>query len=190
MALVLGLLLLWLAPTHSMAQQTGQLIQEINISGNRKTPKETIKARIYSREGDVYDEAALQRDLRSVWNTGYFDDVRIEREQTTKGWIITFYVSEKKTIRTIEYKGLSSVSQSDVLDRYKKVKLPLTVDSPYDATKVIRQSCLTTTSCRARPPVCRRESTGPADSACLRWCDFQREGRPQDQSRQDRISGE
>jgi outer membrane protein insertion porin family len=138
LALVLGLLLLWLAPTHSMAQQTGQLIQEINIVGNRKTPKETIKARIYSREGDVYDEAALQRDLRSVWNTGYFDDVRIEREQTTKGWIITFYVTEKKTIRTIEYKGLSSVSQSDVLDRYKKVKLPLTVDSPYDATKVIR----------------------------------------------------
>ncbi len=86
LALVLGLLLLWLVPTHSMAQQAGQLIQEINVSGNRKTPKETIKARIYTREGDVYDEAALQRDLRSVWNTGYFDDVRIEREQTTKGW--------------------------------------------------------------------------------------------------------
>ena len=138
LALVLGLFLLWLVPTHSIAQQAGQLIQEIDVSGNRKTPKETIKARIYTRPGDVYDEAALQRDLRSVWNTGYFDDVRIEREQTTKGWVITFYVTEKKTIRTIEYKGLSSVSQSDVLDRYKKVKLPLTVDSPYDATKVIR----------------------------------------------------
>lgn len=137
LALVLGLLLLWLAPTHSIAQQTGQLIQEIDVSGNRKTPKETVKARIYTREGDVYDEAALQRDLRSVWNTGYFDDVRIERQQSTKGWVITFYVTEKKTIRTIEYKGLSSVSQSDVLDRYKKVKVPLTVDSPYDATKVI-----------------------------------------------------
>ncbi len=138
LALVLGLFLFWLVPTHSIAQQTAQLIQEIEVSGNRKTPKETVKARIYTRPGDVYDEAALQRDLRSVWNTGYFDDVRIEREQTSKGWVITFYVREKQTIRTIEYKGLSSVSQSDVLDRYKKVKLPLTVDSPYDATKVIR----------------------------------------------------
>ncbi len=138
MALVLGLFLFWLVPTHSIAQQAGQLIQDIEVSGNRKTPKETVKSRIYTRAGDVYDEAALQRDLRSVWNTGYFDDVRIEREQTTKGWNITFYVSEKKTIRTIEYKGLSSISQSDVLERYKKVKLPLTVDSAYDATKVIR----------------------------------------------------
>jgi outer membrane protein insertion porin family len=138
LALVLGLFLFWLALTPSMAQQAGQLIHEIDVSGNRKTPKETIKARIYSRAGDVYDEAALQRDLRSVWNTGYFDDVRVERVQTTKGWDITFYVTEKQTIRTIEYKGLSSVSQSDVLDRYKKAKVPLTVDSPYDATKVIR----------------------------------------------------
>jgi outer membrane protein insertion porin family len=138
LALVLGLFLFWLAPTHSIAQQNGQLIQHIEVNGARKIPKETVKARIYTREGDVYDEAALQRDLRSVWNSGYFDDVRIERELTTKGWDITFYVTEKKTIRTIEYKGLSSVSQSDVLDRYKKVKLPLTVDSPYDVTKVIR----------------------------------------------------
>ena len=93
---------------------------------------------MYSRAGDVYDEAALQRDLRSVWNTGYFDDVRIEREQGDKGWIIHFYVREKPTIRTIEYHGLNSVSQSDVLERYKKVKVPMTVDSPYDATKVIK----------------------------------------------------
>jgi len=65
-------------------------------------------------------------------------DVRMEREQTTKGWIINIYVSEKPTIRTIDYKGLNSVSVSDVLERYKKVKVPLTVDSPYDATKVIK----------------------------------------------------
>jgi outer membrane protein insertion porin family len=47
-------------------------------------------------------------------------------------------VREKPTIRTIDYHGLNSVSQSDVLERYKKVKVPLTVDSPYDPTKVIK----------------------------------------------------
>lgn len=138
MALVLGFFLLWLAPALSLAQQTGQVIQDIDIIGNRRIPKESITSHIYTRAGDVYDEAALQRDLVSVWNTGYFDDVRIEREQGSKGWIIHFYVREKPTIRTIDYKGLNSVSQSDVLERYKKVKVGLTVDSPYDPTKVIR----------------------------------------------------
>ena len=118
--------------------QNSQTIEKIDIDGNRRIPKDTIKSHIFSREGDVYDEAALQRDLRSVWNTGYFDDVRVEREQTAKGWTITIFVREKPTIRSIEYHGLNAVSQSDVLERYKKVKVGLTVDSPYDPTKVIK----------------------------------------------------
>jgi len=134
--LALCFVLFCLAPL--MAQQNGQLIQDIDVSGNRKVPAETVKARIYTKAGDVYDETSLQRDLRSVWNSGYFDDVRVEREESPKGWIIHFYVREKPTIRVIEYKGLNSVSQSDVLERYKKIKLSFTQDSPYDATKVIR----------------------------------------------------
>src|SRR5258708_6752101 len=139
LALILGLLLLGLVQKAFAAPQaTGQLIEEIDVTGNRRIPTETVKSRIYSRKGDVYDEAALQRDLRSVWNSGYFEDVRMEREQSPKGWIIHIYVREKPTIRTIEYKGLNSVSQSDVLERYKKAKVSLTVDSPYDPTKVIK----------------------------------------------------
>lgn len=138
LALILCLLLLALVPQAFAAPQTGQLIEDIRVEGNRRIPTETVKSRIYTRSGDVYDEAALQRDLRSVWNSGYFEDVRMEREQTPKGWTIHIYVREKPTIRTIDYKGLNSVSQSDVLERYKKVKVPLTVDSPYDPTKVIK----------------------------------------------------
>jgi outer membrane protein insertion porin family len=139
---ILGFLFFTLIGLNSSAAaqtgQTGQTIESIDISGNRRIPKETILARVYTRAGDVYDEAALQRDLRSVFSSGYFDDVRIEREQTAKGFAIHIFVREKPTIRTIEYKGLNAVSQSDVLDRYKKVKVPLTVDSPYDPTKVIK----------------------------------------------------
>jgi len=132
---VLAALLLLAAP-WTLAQQ--DVLTDIKVTGNRKIPAETIKARIFSRPGDTYDAAALERDFNSLWNTGYFEDVRMEREQSPKGWIIHIYVREKPTIRTIEYKGLNSVSQSDVLERYKKVKVPLTVDSPYDPTKVIK----------------------------------------------------
>ncbi|HEY1939232.1 MAG TPA: outer membrane protein assembly factor BamA [Candidatus Angelobacter sp.] len=138
MALVLCLLLLGLAPKGIAAPQAPQIISEIDVIGNRRIPTETVLSRVYTRVGDVYDEAALQRDLRSVWNSGYFEDVRMEREQSSKGWLIHIYVREKPTIRTIDYHGLNSVSQSDVLERYKKVKVPLTVDSPYDPTKVIK----------------------------------------------------
>ncbi len=83
-----------------------------------------MRARIFSKKGDVYSEAALRRDYMSLWNTGYFDDIRLEAtESPTGGKIITFFVREKKLIRSIDYKGLSSVQQSDVLDEFKKQKV-------------------------------------------------------------------
>ncbi len=119
-----------------MAQQ--DLIVEVVPHGNRRIPAETIRARLFIKAGDVYDQAAIERSFNSLWNTGYFDDLRFEREQTPKGWIIHVYVKEKPTIREIKYLGLSSVSQSDVLDRFKERKVGLTQESQYDPTKVKR----------------------------------------------------
>jgi outer membrane protein assembly factor BamA len=62
------------------------VISEINVTGNRRIPKETILARVFTKPGDVYDTAALERDFNSLWNTGYFEDIKILREQTPKGW--------------------------------------------------------------------------------------------------------
>ena len=58
--------------------------------------------------GDTVDPLAIERDFNSLWNTGYFEDVRIEKEDTPKGIILNVYVREKPTIREINYKGMSS----------------------------------------------------------------------------------
>ena len=117
-----------------LAQQ--DVVSEIVIRGNRRIPGDTIRARMFTKPGDVYDQAALERDFNSLWNTGYFDDVRIEREQSPKGWIIYVYVKEKPTVREIKYTGLSSITQSDILDKFKEQKVGLTQESQYDPTKV------------------------------------------------------
>ena len=112
------------------------VISDVVVSGNRRIPAETIRARIFTHAGDVYDEAALERDFHSLWNTGYFEDIRFEREESPKGWILHIIVKERPTIREINYVGLSSVSKSDVLDRFKEAKVGLSVESQYDPTKV------------------------------------------------------
>ncbi len=130
--LVLVALLLLVAPV--VGQQ--DLIVKIEIHGNRRIPADTVRARIFSKPGDVYDQAAIERDFNALWNTGYFEDIRFEREQTDKGWILHIYLKERPTIREINYTGLSAVSTSDVLDRFKDRKVGLSVESQYDPTKV------------------------------------------------------
>ena len=121
-----------------LARAGGQqdLIVGIEVHGQRKIPADAIKARIFTRSGDVYDQAGIERDFNALWNTGYFEDIRFEREQTDKGWVIHIYVKERPTIREINYVGLNAVSKSDVLDRFKQDKVNLSVESQYDPTKV------------------------------------------------------
>src|SRR5208282_4114561 len=76
------------------------------------------------------------RDFNSLWNTGYFEDLRIEREDSEKGIILDVFVREKPTIRDIIYKGNNSVTNSDILDAFKKEKVGLSVESQYDPTRI------------------------------------------------------
>ena len=116
--------------------QNSDVISEISVSGNRRIPADTIRARIFTKPGDIYDASSLERDFNSLWNTGYFEDIRFTREQTPKGWKIVVQVKEKPTIREIAYTGLNAVSTSDVLDRFKEAKVGLSVESQYDPTRI------------------------------------------------------
>lgn len=127
------------APTQPPAEEHKPLIDSIMIRGNRRIPASTLRARIFSHAGDVYDESALERDFMALWNTGFLDDVRLEVADAPNGnKIVTFYVREKKLVRSIDYKGLSSVEQSDVLDAFKKEKVGLSIESQYDPVVIKR----------------------------------------------------
>jgi outer membrane protein insertion porin family len=115
-----------------------QVLCQTEVIGNRRIPKESILARLFSRPGDEYDPAVVERDFNSLWNTGYFDDVRIEKVQGNGCVQLLVYVVEKPTIREINYVGLNAITVSDVLDRFKKEKVPLSVESQYDPTVVKR----------------------------------------------------
>ena len=133
-ALILALVTVAVA----LQAQQSQTIDQIRVIGNRRIPKETVLARLFTHPGDAYDPISIERDFNSLWNTSYFEDLRIEREESEKGIILNIFLREKPTIREINYKGLSTISNSDVLDRFKKEKVGLSVESQYDATKIKR----------------------------------------------------
>lgn len=128
-------LLIVLASVAAFAQQP-DVISAIEVHGNRSVPAEAVRAHIFSRPGDVYDQANIERDFNSLWNTGYFEDIRFEREATPKGWILHVYVKEKSRIKEINYLGINAISKSDILDRFKEAKVGLSIESQYDPTKV------------------------------------------------------
>ena len=45
----------------------------------------------------------------ALWNTGRFDDIRLERESTEQGWIVRFLLTERRVIRSIKYEVAKSI---------------------------------------------------------------------------------
>jgi len=71
-------------PAAAAAQQTPAspspgVIERIEFLGNRRIRSDTLKARIFSREGDPYNEETLRRDFQALWNTQFFEDVKLQR---------------------------------------------------------------------------------------------------------------
>src|SRR5271154_2234059 len=119
--------------------QPPAVIERIEFIGNRRIRTDTLKARIFSREGDAYNEETLRRDFQALWNTQFFEDVKLNVEDSPDrpdGKIIIFDVKERPQIRRIRYDGIHSISESDILDRFKERKVGLSVESPFDPTKI------------------------------------------------------
>jgi len=116
----------------------GQVIEGFEFRGAKRVPQDTLKSMLSSKPGDIYNEETLRRDFMALWNTGRFDDIRLETEPGRTGVLVRFVVTERRVIRSIEYPGAKSVTVSEILDRFKERKVGLSVESQYDPNKVQR----------------------------------------------------
>lgn len=115
------------------------IIEAVEFRGQRRVPQDTLRALIFTKKGDVYDEEAIHRDFTALWNTGRFDDLRVERERGPAGGVVLrFVVVERRTVHTIDYAGNKSITKSEILDRFKERKVTLSPESQFDPGKVQR----------------------------------------------------
>jgi outer membrane protein insertion porin family len=126
-------------PEAPKAQPAGQVIEGIEFRGARRVPQDTLRSLISTKKGDIFNEDDLHRDFMSLWNSGRFDDIRLETEPGPNGGLIVrFVITERRVVRSIKYEGFKSLTVSEILDRFKERKVGLSVESQYDPNKVQR----------------------------------------------------
>ncbi len=72
-----------------LAAPVGPLIQTLQIHGMRR-PLE-----IETRTGQAFDESRIERDVRHLWATGWFDDIRVESSESAEGVQLIFTLVER-----------------------------------------------------------------------------------------------
>jgi len=85
----------------SPAQAQATVIREIRVAGNRRVEPETVRSYLKFAIGDTYDPGKVDLSIKSLFATGLFADVRIEREGA--GVLVT--VMENPIINQVAFEG-------------------------------------------------------------------------------------
>jgi outer membrane protein insertion porin family len=129
-----------LVPAPVRAQQPPQrLVEEVDIIGNRRLRKDDILYYVQTRPGDQFNPAQIERDLQAILALGFFDKVgtRVTTEDAPRGGVrVIFEVKELPIIRDIQFEGLKSVPESDVLKTFRERRVGVSKEAILDPVKV------------------------------------------------------
>ncbi len=91
-----------------------QVIARIDLTGNRRIENTVIYNVIKSAKGKIYSEEDLSSDIRAIYRTGYFTDVKVDVTDATDGKAITFILEERPFVNDIRIKGNDAVKSDDI----------------------------------------------------------------------------
>ena len=118
--------------------QGQRLVESVAITGNRRLRQDDILYYVQTRPGDPYNEQQVQRDLQAILALGFFDKTatRVLTEEGARGGInVIFEVKELPIIRDLQFDGLKSVAESDVLKAFRERRVGISKESVYDPVK-------------------------------------------------------
>ncbi|MCO4743170.1 MAG: outer membrane protein assembly factor BamA [Proteobacteria bacterium] len=89
-------------------------IVSVEVQGTRRIEEASVMTSIRMRAGEELSPSKVRRDLRSVYGTGWFDDVQIDIELKGTGVAVIFIVDEKPAVRDVRFSGNKKVNDDDV----------------------------------------------------------------------------
>ena len=98
------------------------IVKGIEIKGNKSIGLATITAKIKTRVGDEYLQNVISDDIKRLYNTGFFSDVSVDRQEYESGFKVVFYVVEKSIVDKITFSKTRYYKPSAILRKIKTKK--------------------------------------------------------------------
>ncbi|MEE9240225.1 MAG: POTRA domain-containing protein, partial [bacterium] len=84
-------------------------VKAVEVRGNRRVDRSTILFYVQLSEGKSYTNVELveriRKDVRTIYGLGFFRDVKVDVESFEGGLRVVYLVTEKPTIRKVEFSG-------------------------------------------------------------------------------------
>lgn len=90
-------------------------IAAIDVRGNEILDDDVVLMRLKTQPGDPYDPKAINKELKNIYDLGYFEDIEISMEDAVDGKHLVITVKEKPLIQAIDVAGAQELDADDIL---------------------------------------------------------------------------
>ncbi len=108
---------------------------EIKNIGPAAASEELVRSNIRVKVGDPYLRATVDEDVRNLYATGFFYNIRVAATDTPAGVVLTYSLQGKPRLTDIKFQGNTKFSTSKL-----KAKLTSKVGEPLDERKLFTDS--------------------------------------------------
>jgi outer membrane protein insertion porin family len=106
---------------EARTEELGPVVKQVEIrfAGPQTTNESVIRANIRTKEGERFAQSQSDEDVRQLYATGFFSNVRIYTEPLDDGVKVVVLVQGKSKIKDIKIKGNNEFSESKLLKQVK-----------------------------------------------------------------------
>ena len=94
-------------------------VADVQVKGNQIISTTLILNQMKSKKGGLLIQNDVNEDVKRLYKTGYFEDIRIEVEELPEGYRLVVLVNEKPVVRQIVLDGNSSFKAQDLRKELK-----------------------------------------------------------------------
>jgi outer membrane protein insertion porin family len=95
------------------------LVEDIRVEGLQRIAPGTVFNYLPVKVGDDFSQFESERAIRSLYKSGYFKDIRLERD----GNILVVIVTERPAVASIDVQGNDDIESEPLLDSLKDIGL-------------------------------------------------------------------
>lgn len=93
------------------------VIEDIRVEGLQRITPGTVFNYLPMKVGDTFDDSRSSEAVRALFKTGFFKDVRLERD----GGILVFILVERPAIASISLSGNEDIASEDLIDGLRQI---------------------------------------------------------------------
>jgi outer membrane protein assembly complex protein YaeT len=100
------------------------IVDEVRFTGLRRIAPAAVAAQLRSREGELFDAARIDKDLRALTLLGWFESIQVEEVSPTlpppeafenqKHIVLVFHLEERPFLSKVQYSGSRLLSQKQI----------------------------------------------------------------------------